>query len=169
MKALKKIARTLLFLVVVIFLIGLWYKTRFSMDVAAERTINDPSLSRKLVIATQGSRFKDQVTKTIVDHYASDSVFIRVLDVSKLPEIDMEEYEAMVLMHTWENWKPPIPVKTFMDNLDEKEQKKIVVLTTSGNGKYKMENVDAITGESDLEQVPEFTKEILAQLDPLLL
>ncbi len=46
---------------------------------------------------------------------------------------------------------------------------KIVVLTTSGDGNYKMENVDAITGKSKVVDAPLFVDRIVKRLNLLLL
>ena len=45
---------------------------------------------------------------------------------------------------------------------------KMVVLTTSGEGSYKMEGIDAFTGESILEETPNHVGEIIKKLNPLL-
>lgn len=162
----KKVFLVISILLLLFFAFAVWYKYEYSMYVVNERTIKNPEFEEKLLVVTQGSAFKDSITRGIVDHYQSDSVFIRIIDVSQLPEINLKDYDAMVLMHTWENWKPPMPVEDFINGLED-ERDKIIVLTTSGNGGYKMENVDAITGESDLERAPEFTNKILVRLNPL--
>ncbi len=43
-----------------------------------------------------------------------------------------------------------------------------MVLTTSGEGTYKVKDVDAIAGESILEDAPVFVKEIISRLDSIL-
>ncbi len=48
------------------------------------------------------------------------------------------------------------------------DMQKIVVLTTSGEGNYKMDDVDAITGESILANVPIFIDQITSKLNLLL-
>ena len=168
MKLLKKILWTIAILLVLLLGFALWYKNTYSMDFVSERTINTPSLERKLVIATQGSTFKDSITNGIVERYAADSIFIQILDISLLQQIEIEEYQAMVLIHTWENWKPPVAVDSFINQLLPHEKARLVVLTTSGQGDFKMENVDAITGESIMEEIPKQLDAIIAKLDPLL-
>lgn len=168
MKRWKKIILVLLIIIGLLLVLAVWYKNKFSMDMVSERTINRPELNNSLVIATQGSAFKDSVTSGIIKHFEPDSIFIRIIDVSGLPKINLEDYDAMLLIHTWENWKPPIVVDSFMVKLKKELKGKIVVLTTSGEGSFKMENVDAITGESILENVPSFTEKIISELDPLL-
>ena len=58
-------------------------------------------------------------------------------------------------------------VKSFIERT-KSDTHKIVVLTTSGEGSYKMDDVDAITGESIIENVPLFIDKIKQRLNPLL-
>jgi len=168
MKRWKKVLLVLLIIVGLLLILAVWYKNKFSMVMVAEQTINLPELDRRLVIATQGSMFKDSVTLGITNYFESDSIFIRIIDVSGLPKINLDDYDAMVLMHTWENWKPPVVVDSFMGKLKKEQKNKIVVLTTSGEGSFKMEEIDAITGESILENVPAYTDKIISELEQLL-
>ena len=99
--------------------------------------------------------------------YKSNSVSIDVIDVSTLSEIAPEDYDAILLIHTWEYGKPPESVQSFMDkNSDFKG--KMVVMTTSGEGSEKMKNIDAISGESILKDSPVIVAKIIARLNPLL-
>lgn len=137
------------------------------MDVVKPYEVNSPSLERKLLIAAQGSTFKDKVTEGIVNDYNFDAIYIQVIGIEELHGIDPEDFDALVILHTWEYGKPPVSVKEFMDRT-EKDKYKIVVLSTSGDGAYKLENVDAIAGESILEDAESFVKQIIARIDPLL-
>ena len=168
MKRFKKILLIMLGFMVTFFLFLMWYQYNYSMDVVAPYTINPPTLEKKLLIATQGSEFKNKVTSGIVDHFKADSVYIEVVDISSLPTIDPRKYNALVIIHTWENWKPPITVQTFIDKYPEYSNK-IVVLTTSGEGSYKMEGVDALTGESILADAPLFVDTIIERLNKILI
>lgn len=155
-------------LLLVSFLIFLaWYKQTYSMETARAYEVNSPSFERKLLIGTQGSIFKDSLVEGIVDHYRAESIFIKVIDVSDLENIDVSDFDGILLIHTWEIGKPPEAVKSFIDrNLAPKH--KMVVLTTSGEGSENIDGVDAITGESILEKVPAFTDKIIDNLNPLL-
>ncbi len=167
MKGLKRILLAFLALIVIFFLFLLWYQYQYSMDVAKPYAINSPNLENKLLIATQGSQFKDEITEGIVNRYSPDSIYIKVIDVSALKDIDPKDFNALVIIHTWEKWKPPAPVKTFIDRTN-KDEDKIVVLTTSGEGSYKMEDVDAIVGASILQNASALTNEIISRVNPLL-
>ena len=137
------------------------------MDKAEEFQVNSPDYSEKLIIATQGSDFKTAVTTNIIDYFEQDSIFIKVIDVSSLSKINPKYYNAIVLIHTWENFKPPASVEVFI-NRTFAFQDKIIVFTTSGQGSYKMDGIDAITGESKLAQVHFFSNAIIDKLKPLI-
>lgn len=151
-----------------LILIGaLWYKSQYSMGKAEEFQVKTPEYSPKLLIATQGSAFKKALTQHVVDNFKQDAIFINVVDVSSLSKMSPTNYNAILLIHTWENWKPPIEIEEFINN-SILYKDKIIVFTTSGQGTFKMDEVDAIAGESKLEDVVAFSKVIIEKLTPLL-
>ena len=167
MKGLKRFLWLFLGVMVAFFLFLFWYQYKFSMYVTQSYEVNASHWNKRLLIATQGSDFKDLVTKGLVDHFKTDSIFIQVVDIQDLPDIEPEYYDAFVLIHTWESWKPPGEVQSFIERTN-KYSAKIVVLTTSGEGSYKMDDVDAITGESILANTYLYVDEIVKRLEPLL-
>lgn len=42
------------------------------MDVAEAYEVNSPNLKQKMLIATQGSKFKDSIVSEIIEQYKSD-------------------------------------------------------------------------------------------------
>jgi len=167
MKKLKKILITFLSIAVVFLGFLLWYQHEYAMDVVQDYEVSSPMGNSKLLIATQGSEFKNTITKAIVDYYKKQSIYIKVIDISSLADVNPVNYDALLLIHTWENWNPPASIKAFMDRTEENREK-MVVLTTSGQGTYKMEGIDAITGESTLDETPMYVDKILKGLNPLL-
>lgn len=105
--------------------------------------VNSPNLDRRLTIATQKSAFKNSVTQLLIKHYTSDPVFIKVIDISSLSKIDPADYNAIAIIHTWENWEPPLEVKSFIERT-KVIREKTIVLTTSGEGTFKIKEVDAM-------------------------
>ena len=164
MKLAKKIGITFLVVMGMILLLAVWYNYTFSMKDVMAYDVNSPSMSKSILIATQGSDFKDTITKDIIDHYKEDLVYIRVIDVKELIKILPDQYNAIVIMHTWENWRPPKEVKYFIDK-NSVFRDKMVVLTTSGEGSYKMEDVDALTGESILVNTKDYSERIIDQIE----
>lgn len=163
----KKILLLILITGIFLLLFRMWYKYEYAMDKTEEYQINSPDYSRKLVIATQGSDFKNAVTNEIVNHFKQDSISIKVIDVSSLPKINPKDYNAIVLIHTWENFKPPVEIENFI-NRTTAEKNRIIVLTTSGQGSNKMEGIDAITGASKLEETSILSRAIIDKLKPLM-
>jgi hypothetical protein len=101
MKGFKRILLWILGLMVAFLLFLVWYQHRYSMDIIEPYQVNSPNLQTKLLIANQGSKFKDSITSAVVDRYKSDSVYIKVIDVSELPEIDPAEFSAILMLHRW--------------------------------------------------------------------
>jgi hypothetical protein len=167
MKKFRKAALIIFSILLLFFVFALWYKYTYSMGEADSFEVNTVDMRSKLLIATQGSDFKNTVTQGVVDNYRSDSVFIKVIDVSTLSEIIPDDYDAILVVHTWEYEKPPAVVRSFIEKA-KSHKDRIVVMTTSGPGTSKMEGVDAVTGESILEDAPDVVEKIIARLDPLL-
>lgn len=166
-KSLKKIGYSILAMVLLFMMFLLWYQWRYSMKVVIPYEVNATQADQKLLIATQGSVFKNTVTQGLVNYYQQDPIFVKVIDIGDLEKINPEDYTALVIIHTWENWKPPASVKSFIQK-NEAQKNKLVVFTTSGEGNYKMENVDALTGESIIENAPVVVDKIISKLNILL-
>lgn len=161
----KTVLITFLIAVAIIFISLTWYKYTYSMKVATPFEVHSPGSPHHLLIATQGSTFKDAVVKGLVHHFEQEPVYIKVIDIGDLDKINLEEWNAVVILHTWENWKPPRVIHEFFSK--KPLLGKIVVLTTSGRGNYKMLGIDAITSPSMVEEVPPKTDEIIRKVDYL--
>lgn len=167
MKRYKKIIAILLGLIGAFLLFITWYQYQYAMDVAESYQVNAANLETKLLIATQGSEFKKTITEGIITHFEKDSVFIEVIDITSLERINPKVYTAIVLIHTWENWKPPAEIESFIEE-SKAYKEKIIVMTTSGEGSYKMKEVDAIVGESILLDATSVTDKIITRITTIL-
>lgn len=167
MIGLKKGLLFILFLLILLSVLSLWYSITFSMAVVQPYDVNNPTLEKKLLIATQGSDFKNAVTSGVVEHYKQNSVYIKVVDVTSLDTLNPKPFNAILIIHTWEYWKPPKSVSNFRDEYKAYHDK-IVYLATSGDGNYKIDEVDALSGESNLTNAPLFVSRINHKLGPML-
>lgn len=163
----KKILYVIIGFIMLIFMYLAWYKYTYSMVEVSSLEINTPTHQTKLLIATQGSEFKDLLTENIVNYYKKDTFYIKVIDVSQLDKINTDKFKAILLIHTWENTKPPIEVERFINN-NNNLLDKTVIYTTSGNGSYKMELVDALTGESKIKDVKKVSNQLIKKLEAIL-
>ncbi|TYA58051.1 hypothetical protein [Formosa maritima] len=164
----KKIIIVLILSIIGIGVIILtWYKINFSMDEANSFEVNNSNFPTKILIATQGSEFKNELTTQVVNYYREDSIYIKVIDISQLSKVKATNYNAVLLIHTWENWKAPEEIVSFISENSELANK-IVAFTTSGNGSNKLDNVDAITGESNMDDIRLFANQIIVKLEHVL-
>ena len=146
-----------------------WYKIRYSMDVVQSFEVSTPNAKHRLLIATQGSSFKDAVVSGVIDALKDRPISINVIDVSGLSRIDIDEWSVLVILHTWENWQAQSDAKQFIDDLDPSNIEKVIVLTTSGRGDYKMPGLDAITSASVISDVPRNVATVMQRLNALII
>lgn len=156
------IAATVLF----IFAFLTWYKFHYSMELAESFEITPPEPIHRVLIATQGSAFKDAIVAGILDHLKHRNAYVKVIDVSALPQINENKWNAIIVLHTWENLKPQADSKAYLEHV--KELNKVIVLATSGRGNYKIKGVNAISSASVMSDVSTRTLDIIHRLDAIL-
>ncbi len=143
-----------------------WYLARHSMRAAAELEINSPTANERVLIATQGSSFKDSVVAGVIAHLKERHAYAKVIDVAALPLVREADWSAIVVLHTWEMEKPQQDAQRFIASA--RDPRKVIVLTTSGSGTARMPGVDAISSASEMIDVSNRVAEIDSRLDSLL-
>ena len=144
----------------------IWYRQHYAMEVARSFEVAGSPSAPKVLIATQGSAFKNALTAGLVEHLKSRSAFVKVIDVTDLGAIQEADWNALVVIHTWEMRTPPVQVAAFVDRISGHD--KLVVLTTSGAGDFKLEGVDAISSASRMEDVTARVNELAGRVDAIL-
>ena len=143
-----------------------WDTLRYSMEPANSFEVNTPQSGPRVLIATQGSAFKDAVVAGVIDHLRTRSAYVKVVDVSALPNIKERDWNAIVVIHTLEMNRPPPEAQAFVDRMGGGNR--AVVLSTSGGGDFKMQGIDAISSASKVSDVPMHVAQITARLDAIL-
>jgi hypothetical protein len=143
-----------------------WYRNHYSMSTAPAFEVNSPQSSPRVLIATQGSKFKDAVVAGVVEQLKARAAYVKVIDISALPGVDDGEWSAVVILHTWEMGKPPNEVQAFVDRA--RGSGKLVVLSTSGAGDSRIEGLDAISSASVVADAASRAEDILVKLDAIL-
>ncbi|UCG29237.1 MAG: hypothetical protein JSV53_06850 [candidate division WOR-3 bacterium] len=130
--------------------------------------LGKPELGKRLLIASQGSGFKNALVESVTTYLAEESRYVRVMDVTGLAEVDESEWDAILIVHTTEQWKLQPDVKKYLDRADALD--KVIVVTTSGSGEWKSEDyaVDVMTSASKSEELPLLTQNIVASLKEIL-
>lgn len=75
MTLLKKIGVGILVLVLLFILFALWYRNTYTMEIAQPFEVNQPSAPYHVLIATQGSTYKDSLVKEII-HRLETNLYI---------------------------------------------------------------------------------------------
>lgn len=110
--------------------------------------INTANQSKSILIATQGSDFKQMLVKTLCDSLKKSSLYIRGIDVGDLAKINGKEWDRILIINSFIirlNKK----VERFINSTPEPE--KILVFVTSGGADWQPQSqlkVDAITSAS---------------------
>ncbi|MDX2361026.1 MAG: hypothetical protein QNK23_09485 [Crocinitomicaceae bacterium] len=149
------------------FLFLVWFEYTYSMDKIDGLDQGDKASSVQVLIASQGSEYKIDVVDGILSEFAADEVYFKVIDVTSLDSIDPEEWNAIVLLHTWEIWEPEENSEAFINAHYNPE--KMFVVTTSGSGNNQIEGVDGITGPSEMNQIDVHVKEITDWINKVIM
>lgn len=166
MKKWKKIVFGVLILFTASLLFLSWYSYRYSMETARSFEINDHALHHRILIATQGSDFKDEVVRGVTDELRTQQVYVKVIDISGLTDVQEAEWSAIVILHTWEYQKPPADIRKFIERIGKSD--KIVLLITSGSGTGKLDGIDAVTSASKKSERNDNIREILKRVNAIL-
>jgi hypothetical protein len=166
MKRAHKVWFTAASLLIVTLAFATWYRFHFAMAPALEREVQGSASAPKVLIATQGSEFKNAVVERIAASLESRSATFKVIDVSGLGTVDANAWNAVVVLHTWEMRRPPPAVREFVDRTTDKNR--LIVLTTSGDGRFKLEGVDAISAASEVVDADEYADQVNQRLAALL-
>ena len=162
----KKGAASVVLLPLIVLAIFTSCKSPYSMGKVEAFEVNAPDREEKVLIATQGSKFKDAVVAGLIDHLKQRGAYVKVIDVTELPQVKEELWNAVVILHTWQVFQPQADAKAYVDRV--KDRRKVIVLTTSGSGGSKIDGVDAIASASVMADVPSRNSEIAARLDAIL-
>ncbi len=144
------------------------YKLLFSQGVAESFEVNNSDLTTKVLIATQGSGFKDALVSGIIEDLKKKAIYMKVVDVSALPEIKENEWNALVLINTCQSGSLQADVKKYLSQTRKPDH--VVLLTTSGSGNWKPEKspVDSISSASKKKNVGPLLAEILKRVKTIL-
>jgi len=162
---LKSTLITVLLVIVVVMAAATWYTNTYSMKPAMPREINDPKLGVRILIATQGSEFKDSVVSRVIDRLKGRPIYIKVIDVTGLKTVDPANWAAIVIIHTWEAGMAP---KVVSDFVKKNNTSGLIILTTSGDGRNHIEGVDGITSASNPSEIDRCVREILMRIEMMI-
>lgn len=166
MAKLRKPLIGLAIVLAILMISSIIYREIYSMEEAAPFEVNDPELTSKLLIVTQGSSFKDALVAQVIDSIKSSPIYIEVRDIAVLETTHPEDWQAILVIHTWQNLKAPELIEQFAS--DTQDYHHITFFATSTYGGNAIDDVDAISGASDMNLVEGYAGQIMKKLKSLL-
>lgn len=144
------------------------YRMLFAQKTATAFEINHPDMKTHILIATQGSSFKDAVVAGLIKELEKQPLYINIIDVSALPAINGAEWQAMVLVNTCQSNKLQPDVATYLARATALE--KVILVTTSGSGRWQPEHlsVDSISSASRKARVQPLVTDIINRVNNIL-
>jgi len=110
--------------------------------------VNVSNPTRRILIATQSTNFKDILIQNLCDSLSKSSIYIKGIDVRNLKEVNESDWDKILIINSF--------IINLNKNIDRfingaKEPDKILVFVTSGGADWKPDSqfkVDAITSAS---------------------
>jgi hypothetical protein len=110
--------------------------------------INTPDANKTLLIATQGSGFKDALVEALCDSLKSSPLYIKGIDIGELEEANAGDWDRVLIINTF-MVRLNKGVERFIDRADSPEN--VLLFVTSGGADWQPEpelRVDALTSAS---------------------
>lgn len=132
--------------------------------------LNEPTLGKKVLVASRYSEFKAAIIENLKETFKDQAVYIKFIGLRELEKEDAKQYDALVMLNKCMAWQMDRKVIGFLKRY--KDQGKMIVLTTSGDGNWlpKMEgrNFDAISSASEPANVDEVANKITEKINSLV-
>jgi hypothetical protein len=135
-----------------------WYFSYVWQPKIKPYEINTSDASAHILIAAQGKDYKKDTLEVIANHYAGKDVFISVIDISGLSDVNVEKWDYLVLFSAIQMYELDPDVQEFLNHVGEDER--ILLYNTSGGSQIGFGNIDAITSASIN---PEHSAEVIIQ------
>ena len=155
-------------IVLVILLVSIWIVMNWQ-GVIDPYQVGDPNAQLKVLIASQGTEFKNKLLNDLILQLQSDKKYISIIDVTSLEKENVSDWNVIVIIHTTRAHQMPKSVKNYLKkstNLSE-----VILIATSGGGDEMVAEfeVDAISTASRLDVTDQIIESIIIKVDEILL
>ncbi len=123
---------------------------------------NDPSLSRRLLVASRSTDFKAEVVRRLADDLRGDQVYIRQVGVNQLRHAAANQYQAVVIVSTTMARTLDPKVTAFLEKVRDKSR--VILVTTSRRGAWLPDKgaYDALSAASRMDDAQRIAAEAAA-------
>ncbi|MBN1469029.1 MAG: hypothetical protein JW924_09910 [Fusobacteriaceae bacterium] len=145
----KKIA--IVFLMIFIVAVGgaLTYRLIKTQGVREDYKVNFNADFPRLVIATQKSKFKDEVLRQAIEELKKQDIEVFVTDVTRLSELSDSDWDGMIILTTVESGQIQEDSHDFLKN-HKNDYNRIGLIYTADSNTWKNKDIeiDAIASAS---------------------
>ncbi len=113
--------------------------------------VGNPDTMNKILIASQGSEFKNNLLDNLVQQLETEDNYLYVVDCTKLDSENVADWDAIVIIHSAQMHELPGAAELFLKRAAD--HSKVMLVSTSGAGDDKIEGfaVDAVSTASHIE------------------
>ena len=128
----------------------------------------NPNATLKVLIASQGSEFKNNLLENILQKLDNDTIYLSVIDCTSLQKENASEWNAIIIIHTTKAHKIPRYVSRFLGSLPDFSN--IVLISTSGGGDEVITEfeIDAISTASRMSETSNIADRAFAKVERIL-
>lgn len=142
-------------IITLIFIGSALYLYEFYPRSAEPFEIGSKESERKILIARQGSDFKDQLTKRLCDSRKDEDLFIKGIDFDDLQSVKIENWDRVIILNTF-----MIDLDSSIEEFIERSNfdERILLVITSGGADWQPEislKIDALTSASNADNIGE--------------
>lgn len=130
----------------------------------------NPASEKRVLIATQGSDFKDVLVKGVTDSLVAHGAHVRVVDIRKLPKASSPRYDAYFIVYALQVGTEQRQAREFVER-GEYGDRTVVVRT---QGEFSdvwppaREDVDAVTAASKQDELAPLIERMSGSLGAIL-
>ncbi len=132
----------------------------------APSEVTGPAAAQRVLVASRNSEFKDALVARLKEALQSDGASIRIVGIEQLDAVNAADYSAVVLIGTCIAWGLDPDIQAFLDR--HAQQEDMIVVTTSGNGKWlpekKDRDFDAVAAASTMVTVDSVANDVITRI-----
>ena len=130
--------------------------------------VGDPNAPKKVLIASQGSDFKNILLEDMVGQLKSDNIYMSIIDCTSLKKDNSTDWNAIVIIHTTKVHQMPKYVSTYLQRFSDLSR--FILVSTSGGGDEMITEfeVDAISTASRLSDANKIASRVVSKVENIL-
>jgi hypothetical protein len=130
--------------------------------------VGEPNAPKKVLIASQGSDFKNKLLEDLIQQLKGENVYLSIIDCTSLKKDNSADWNAIVIIHTTKAHQMPKYVSTYLKRFSDLSR--FVLVSTSGGGDEMVTEfeVDAICTASWLSDAEKIANRVASKVENIL-